>query len=54
MFVEMFFELLALLGSIIVGGIIIVVSAFVLFIVILFLKNFVEIARDKSKPENKQ
>ena len=53
MFIEMFFELLALLGSIIVGGIIVVVCVFVLFLVILFLKNFVKIIKDDSKPEDK-
>ena len=54
MFIETFFELLALLGTIVVGGVIIVVSALVLFIVVCFLKNFVEIFKDKSKSEDKK
>lgn len=53
MFIETFFELLALLGSIIAVGAIMVAVIIVLYIVVCFLKNFVKLLKEDSKPEDK-
>lgn len=53
MFIETFFELLALLGSIILVGLIMVTIIIVLYIVVCFLKNFIKLIKEDSKPEGK-
>lgn len=53
MFINAFFELLALLGSIVVFGIIIIAAAFVIFIVANVIRGLVEAFKNGGKKDGK-